>query len=50
MSSSKLNSCFGVGGSGGFRVGFGGLRVFWSGLSVLGFGIGLYPSRNCSGG
>ena len=21
-----------------------------AGLSVLGFGIGLYPSRNCSGG
>ena len=25
MSSSKLNSCFGVGGSGGFLEGFGGL-------------------------
>ena len=34
MSSSKLNSCFGVGGSG---------------LSFLGFGIGWYPSWNCSG-
>ena len=43
MSSSKLNSCFGVGGSGGSPEGFGG-------LSVLGFGIGLYPSQNCSGG
>ena len=31
MSSSNLNSCFGV-------------------LSVLGFGIGRYPSWNCSGG
>ena len=36
MSLSKLNSCFGVGGSGG--------------LSVLAYGIGLYPSRNRSGG
>ena len=35
MSSSKSNSCLGVGGSG---------------LSVLGFVIGLYPSWNCSGG
>ena len=42
MSLSKLNSCFGVGGSGGSLEGFGA-------LSVLGFVIGLYPSWNCSG-
>ena len=28
MSSSKLNSCFGDGGSGGSLEGFGGLRAF----------------------
>ena len=59
-SSSSLNckggriepSCSFIGGGGGGLLGFGGLCAFyiWSGLSVLGFGIGLYPSRNCSGG
>ena len=41
-----------LGTGGGFLVGFGGLCAFCilRGLSDLGFGIGLYASRNCSGG